>query len=79
MVLWRMRSTLLYYRKHHGARVYLARWMEGGLYTLTALRNRLSRTPKRQERARHYRTLVSLLAQAWNDTRGGRLSPPRPW
>ena len=79
VVLWRMRSTLLYYRKHHGSRVHLARWMEHGLYTLTAVRNRLSRTPYRRERARHYRSLVTLLSQAWRDTRGGRVSPPKPW
>lgn len=79
VVLWRMRSTMLYYRKHHGPRVHLARWMEHTLYTLTAMRNRFSRAPHRRERARHYGTLVRLLDQAWRDTRGGRVSPPRPW
>lgn len=79
VVLWRMRSTLLYYRKHHGPRVHLARWLEHGLYALTAARNRLSRSGYRRERARHYRTLISLLTLAWRDTRGGRVSPPKPW
>ncbi len=79
IVLWRMRSTLLYYRKHHGPRVHLARWMEHTLYSATALRNRLSRSAHRRERARHYHTLVTLLTQAWHDTHGGRISPPRPW
>ncbi len=37
-----MRSTLLYYRKHHGQKAWLARWLEEGLYTLRFLRNRFS-------------------------------------
>jgi GT2 family glycosyltransferase len=79
VVLWRMRSTLLYYRKHHGWRVRLAKWMEQALYQLTILRNRRSTDAERQERARHHRTLVALMDQAWRDTHGGRVSPPRPW
>ncbi len=79
VVLWRMRSTLLYYRKHHGARVHLARWMEQALYRATVLRNRFSRTPERRDRERHHRVLIALMEQAWHDTSGGRVSPPRPW
>jgi len=79
VVLWRMRSTLLYYRKHHGAQVYLAKWLEIMLYCITIMRNCLSRSSVRQARWRRYRKLVSLMQEAWKDTRGGRLSPPRPW
>ena len=79
VVLWRMRSTLLYYRKHHGARVHLARWMEQTLYRATVLRNRFSRQPERRDRERHHRALIALMDQAWHDTAGGRISPPRPW
>jgi len=79
VVLWRMRSTLLYYRKHHGWRVKLAKWMEQALYTLTVLRNHFSSAPERRERARHHRILIALMNQAWRDTNGGRISPPRPW
>ena len=79
VVLWRMRSTLLYYRKHHGARVHLARWMEQTLYRATVLRNRFSRAPERRDRERHHRALIALMDQAWQDTSGGRVSPPRPW
>ncbi|MDR3753888.1 MAG: glycosyltransferase family 2 protein [Terracidiphilus sp.] len=79
VVLWRMRSTLLYYRKHHGAKVWLARWLEEGLYALSFLRNRFSRSPARRERAREAVMLLRLLRQAWKQTRGGRVSPPRPW
>ncbi len=79
VVLWRMRSTLLYYRKHHGSQAWFAKWMEKTLYSLTVLRNRLSRTPERRERERHYRAMLALLDQAWHETQGGRVSPPRPW
>ena len=51
VVLWRMRSTLLYYRKHHGFKAFLAKWSEIIFYRLTILRNLLSRTPFRKERA----------------------------
>jgi len=79
VVMWRMRSTLIYYRKHHGWQAYLAKWMEISLYVATILRNSLSRDPLRQQRWRRYRKLISLMNQAWKDTLGGRVSPPRPW
>ena len=79
VVLWRMRSTLLYYRKHHGAKVWLARWLEEFLYTLRWLRNLRSSIPARRERAQEARLLIRLIHQAWQETEGGRVSPPRPW
>jgi GT2 family glycosyltransferase len=79
LVRWRMRSTLLYYRKHHGAQAWLAKMLELVLYRLTALRNSLSSDPRRKERASRNRNLARLLHQAWQDTNGGRISPPRPW
>lgn len=79
VVLWRMRSTLLYYRKHHGWRVHLARWMEQSLYTASVLRNRLSLVPERRKKLGHSRSLIRLMNQAWQDTAGGRVSPPQPW
>ena len=71
VVLWRMRSTLLYYRKHHGLQVHLALLGEQVLYWATIMRNRLSRDPRRRMRGKQY--------QAWLDTAGGRHSPQRPW
>jgi GT2 family glycosyltransferase len=79
VVLWRMRSTFLYYRKHHGAKVWLSRWFEEALYTLRFLRNRFSRSPARRERAREAAMLLCLLRRAWKETHGGRISPPVPW
>jgi GT2 family glycosyltransferase len=79
LVRWRMRSTLLYYRKHHGNTAWAAKMLELVLYRLTALRNSLSSDPRRKERANRNRNLARLMNQAWQDTDGGRVSPPRPW
>ena len=79
LIRWSMRSTLLYYRKHHGARVWLRKTMELTLLHLTTLRNSLSTDPSRKERAAQSRDMAYLLHKAWEDTQGGRVSPPRPW
>ncbi len=79
VILWRMRSTLLYYRKHHGWKAWAAMATEKVLYSITVLRNRFSQVPERRDRERHYRTMLKLMDQAWNDTEGGRVSPPTPW
>jgi len=79
LVRWRMRSTLLYYRKHHGVAAWQAKMLELALYRLTAFRNSLSSNPERKERVHRNRNLGRLMHQAWADTQGGRVSPPRPW
>lgn len=79
LIRWSMRGTLLYYRKHHGAAAWFAKMSELVLYRVSELRNRLSRDPLRRERATFHRTRARLLLQAWEDTEGGRVSPPRPW
>lgn len=79
VVKWRMRSTLLYYRKHHGAQARLAYWLELGLYRIRLLRNRNSDVPERRERAQESEHMAGLLHLAWQETQGGRISPPRPW
>lgn len=79
VVLWRMRSTLLYYRKHYGGQAWLASWLEQGIYRLRWLRNRNSKDAARRERAREFALLCKLMRQAWQETKGGRGSPPVPW
>jgi GT2 family glycosyltransferase len=79
LVRWRMRSTLLYYRKHHGWQAWLAKWQELALYHLTAWKNGRSSDPARRAKAERNRNLAKLMHQAWADTDGGRVSPPRPW
>lgn len=75
--LWRMRSALLYYRKHHGAwAAGVLHAQERGWFLLRRLRSLLrGQGDKAQDLLSH-----SLqLRQAWRDTRAGRMSPPRPW
>jgi GT2 family glycosyltransferase len=79
LIRWRMRSTLLYYRKHHGMSAWLAKWLELSLYGLSALRNRFSNQPRRKERLAKNRNLILCMQHAWRETSGGRVSPPRPW
>ena len=79
VVLWRMRSTLLYYRKWHSFQVWGAAALELAIYGLRWLRNRWSSSPQRRTRAHHALQLIALMRQAWRDTHGGRISPPHPW
>ncbi len=75
--LWRMRSALLYYRKHHGMlAAAVLHGQERGWFALRRLRSLWrGQTDKAQDLMNHTRQL----RQAWRDTRAGRLSPPKPW
>jgi len=75
LTLWRLRSALLYYRKHHGRG---AAW---GLAALESLWHRLRIAANTGNPAKHEssRRQIGLVRQAWNDTAGGALCPPRPW
>ena len=73
LTLWRMRSALLYYRKHHGWQAWLARQEESLWHWLQARRNRGS------QKANDSLETVQLLEKAWHDTHGGRVSPAQPW
>jgi GT2 family glycosyltransferase len=79
LVLWRMRSTLLYYRKHKGAMVIVARWLEEIWYRLRAWRNRFRSTEDAKREVRNQERLARLMGVAWKETSGGRTSPPQPW
>jgi hypothetical protein len=79
LTLWRARSALLYYRKHHG---WLTAWavnrLERGWHALRAWR---ARRHGQGAAAKHAESteLGALLRRAWSDTLGGRVAPPRPW
>lgn len=79
LTLWRMRSMLLYYRKHHGVSAWMALFAEGTWYSMRSLRRRLSLSSRMRDAATYDITQVEILKQAWNDTRGGRFSPEQPW
>jgi len=79
LTLWRMRSMLLYYRKHHGVAARLAMQVEIFWYWLRSKKRQLSRNSDRRASASGDRRLVSIMKQAWRDTNGGRSSPTQPW
>lgn len=77
LTLWRMRSGLLYYRKQHGWLTARAvRALEAGWHRLRARR---AIAQGQAEKAAESQRIVQLLAQAWRETDGGRIIPPRPW
>jgi len=73
--LWRMRSELLYFRKYHGwLCAYCMHSMEIGWHWIRAIKN-FNNPAKEQES----RTMINLMRQAWNETQGGKVCPPKPW
>ncbi len=75
LVLWRMRSELLYYRKHHGwLGAYAVKSLEIGWHRMRAWKNW-----RQRDKAEESRTIMRLMKQAWKETQGGRVSPSRPW
>jgi GT2 family glycosyltransferase len=79
IVRWRMRSTLLYYRKHHGAMAWMAKWLELAICRLSTLRNQFREEPRRTQKIEENRNLSECMRRAWDETEGGRISPSRPW
>jgi GT2 family glycosyltransferase len=79
LTLWRMRSTLLYYRKHHGLASLGARFLEVAWHRFRALRRSRSHDRERRAEATYFLGQAELMEQAWKETRGGRTSPPQPW
>lgn len=80
LTLWRMRSALLYYRKHHGAiGAWVAKGTETLWHSLRARKHAGVADPIRQAKAEESKTLMALMRQAWQETQGGLISPTRPW
>lgn len=77
---WRMRAGLLYFRKYHGKFGALASMLlELYWYRLRAIRNSRSKLIQRRAKVADLEAAIATLKQAWWDTRGGNISPPRPW
>jgi GT2 family glycosyltransferase len=80
VVLWQMRSALLFFRKHHG---YLSTWLwwqlENNWHWIREWKNARATTSEAQMKANYSKNWRKLLKQAWIDTQGGQISPPRPW
>ena len=80
LVLWRMRSQLLYHRKYHGAfGAWLTMMLEISWNWLRALYNSRPKLPAQAGKAQEARNLIAINRQAWRETRGGRVCPPKPW
>lgn len=78
IMLWQLRSTLLYYRKHYGGLVtWLWLQLEKRWHQLRAWKNK--RHAENAEKAAYSDEILRLLEQAWTETQGGKISPPRPW
>jgi GT2 family glycosyltransferase len=80
LTLWRMRSQLLYYRKHHGP---LAAWAsmaaERTWHALRRWKHQWAQGSESRAKAEESRAIGRLMKQAWKDTGAGRWSPARPW
>ena len=80
LTLWRMRSALLYHRKHGG---WMGAWLAGQLeiswYRMRELRNARRGREAAGSKVAESQSMVTLMRQAWSETSGGRTSPARPW
>jgi GT2 family glycosyltransferase len=78
LALWRLRSDFLYYRKHHGHKVWFAMSIEKSWHRLRLVLN-LLRGDSGKIKAEESGLMIALIRQAWSETAAGRVSPPRPW
>lgn len=81
LTLWRMRSALLYYRKHHGK---LIAWscarLEIGWNQLRLFKRRKFAAQRHDSQLNQQLSRdAALMQRAWSETNGGTVSPQRPW
>ena len=80
LTLWRIRSQLLYYRKHHGLlTTWLVAAQERWWHQLRAFKNRHAVDGPGKAKHEDSLRIARLFEQAWEETKGGQVSPPRPW
>jgi len=79
LILWSMRSTLLFYRKHYGGKAYLIYLFEIWWNSMRSLRNSLRGNAEGKAKAAYYKRVAEQMKCAWMDTNGGRVSPTQPW
>ena len=65
LVLWRMRSTLLYFRKHKGWQAGVVRWMEEIWSLMRAWRNGLRSSERAKAKSRNHYRVARLMRTAW--------------
>jgi len=80
LTLWRMRSQLLYYRKHHHAwGAWCCAALETSWHWMRAWHHATFASGSSEAKVQESRAAIMLMRQAWRDTLGGTISPPRPW
>lgn len=79
LTLWRMRSALLYYRKHHRWQARAVMLMETAWHRLRLWRNRRRAGADARGKAEESQVVIHLFRRAWKETQGGRECPARPW
>ncbi|HTY56390.1 MAG TPA: hypothetical protein VMB26_14370, partial [Candidatus Binataceae bacterium] len=73
-------SQLLYYRKYHGAiGAWLSMFLETSWNRLKMLRYLGANTADLQAKSKESQVVLAMLRQAWRETQGGQICPPRPW
>ena len=79
LALWRLRSEFLYYRKHSRLSGWLSKTAESLWYRLRARRNAARGGEQGTRRLHDSKLMADLIRQAWRETEGGTVCPPRPW
>lgn len=80
LTLWRMRSELLYYRKHHGrSGAWAKKILESAWHSIRGWRHRNPADLYAEAKREESRAVVQLMRQAWHETRGGLTAPAHPW
>ena len=78
LTLWRVRSAMPYYRKHHGALAWAVYRLERDWNVLRAWKNAGKHDAASERKHEDSQLIVEVMDQAWRETGGGRVSPPRP-
>ena len=79
LTLWRMRSALLYYRKHHPRQTRLIMLAETLWHRARLWRNWRGGTADAMAKVTESAAAIRLFNRAWQETQGGRVCPVRPW
>lgn len=74
LTLWRLQSQYIYYKKHHGSfTAYCSKFMESSWSKLRILKS------SDQAKKDYLKNHIETISEAWNNTKGGKISPPKPW
>lgn len=79
LTLWRMRSALIYYRKHHPLQARAAMLAEVVWHRIRGFRNGFRSGDDARAKVSESCAVVELYRRAWHETEGGRVCPARPW